>query len=218
MGGDAGGAVTDWRNAARSALAKECLRIEKAGGSVREFLREAGFISPWGTWWRLQKEELGRTDVQIRDGKGGNGMRKITLEAKKQAVEIAIGGGNPLPYLKQCGSRNPEALWGMIKRDLKKADPEKYAQIPARIGGRKKEEENMEQETRQEEELAARPVNCGEFNVTAVRDNELGRFEWDEKDLVMYWRSNAGDELCLAPEEWRKLAESLPKVMEIFGI
>lgn len=57
-------------------------------------------------------------------------MKKVTLEQKKKAVEIAIGGGDPQKFLKECGSANPSAHWYYIKKTLKEKDPEKYAQIP----------------------------------------------------------------------------------------
>ena len=57
-------------------------------------------------------------------------MTKITLEQKKKAVEIAVSGGNPLEYLKKCGSKKPDGLWYTIKESLKKVDPETYAKIP----------------------------------------------------------------------------------------
>lgn len=113
----------------RQRLALECVEIEDAGGSVREFLKMRGFISPWGTWYRLQKEELGRTDSQITDGKGGHDMKKIALADKKKAVEIAIGGGDPLEYLKKCGSKNPQALWYVIRKNVQEAEPETYARL-----------------------------------------------------------------------------------------
>lgn len=112
------------------------MEVEKAGGSVREFLAEQGCISPWGTWHRLQKEELHRSDSQITDGKRRENMaRKITLEQKKKTVQIAIEGGDPLEYLRQHGSKNPSGLWWTIKNDVKAADPELYAKIP-RLDGR----------------------------------------------------------------------------------
>lgn len=125
----------------RLQLALECLEIEKAGGSVREYLRECGCISPWGTWHRLQKEELGRNEYQITDGKGGEDMNKITLEQKKKAVEIALNGGNPLPYLKECGSKTPDKLWYVIKKNLEQVDPEKFNRLPARVNAKKEEEQ-----------------------------------------------------------------------------
>ena len=116
----------------RNELAATCVRIEKAGGSVRDFLKDLGFVSPWGTWHRLQKEELKRKDYQITDGRGAEEMRKITLEDKKKAVEIALSGENPLSFLKECGVANPSASWAYIKKTLKEVDPEKYAMLPSR--------------------------------------------------------------------------------------
>ena len=57
-------------------------------------------------------------------------MAKITLEQKKKAVEIAVSGGNPLDYLKKCGSARPDGLWYTIKENLKKVDPDTYAKLP----------------------------------------------------------------------------------------
>ena len=120
----------------RMRLALECAEIDEAGGSVRAYLASKGFISPWGTWYRLQIEELGRKNTQITEGKGGHDMRKVTLEQKKEAVKIALGGGDPLAYLKGIGSKQPSALWWTIKKGLQEADPEAYAKLT----GVKKEE------------------------------------------------------------------------------
>lgn len=204
-----------WLNADRSALANECLEIERAGGSVRDFLRCAGFISPWGTWWRLQKEELLRKSNQLTDGKGGELMRKITLEQKQKAVEIAIGGGDPLAWLNECGSKNPQALWYAIRKTLKDANPEKYGQLP---GSEKEEPEMVEKIEETVKETVEIRSDVFDVEVIAVRDPALGRFSWEEKPGVMYWRTDDGEEVCLTPDEWRKLAERLPKIMRVLGI
>ena len=52
----------------RHQLALECQEVERLGGSVRDFLRGRGAVSPWGTWYRLQIEELGRKNAQITEG------------------------------------------------------------------------------------------------------------------------------------------------------
>lgn len=116
----------------RRLLACKCAEIEKSGGDVREFLRSQGFISPWGTWFRLQKEELGRKDWQITDGRGDEKVRKLTLKDKESAVEVALNGGNPLRYLKDHGAANPSASWAYIKKTLKTVDPEKYDRLNAK--------------------------------------------------------------------------------------
>lgn len=244
----------------RKELARSCARIDAAGGSVREFLKGLGFISPWGTWFRLQKEELGRKDHQITDGRGNDEMKKVTLEQKKKAVDIALSGGNPLDYLKEIGSKQPAALWYAIKKVLKEADPEKYGKLPARANAAEPEvwkpkaepvttccapstmegvevpdelpEEdepvkpevvltiNREDLTRVFDEtphVIMRPVNYDGFEVMALKSPDTGfRFQSDPRYGVMTWNTVSGDEVSLTAEEWHKLADELPKVLQIF--
>lgn len=117
----------------RSVLALECVEIERAGGSVRDYLRERGFISPWGTWYRLQKEELHRKEHEITYGRENTMATRVSLEQKKKAVQIALDGGNPFDFLSDCGSKEPAGLWWTIKQNLKKVDPETYAKLPAML-------------------------------------------------------------------------------------
>ena len=229
----------------RELLARKCVQIEKAGGSVREYLQSCGCISPWGTWFRLQREELGREKCQITDGKGGAEMRKITLADKKKAVEIAISGGNLLPYLKGCGSKNPSAAWFAIKSTLKETDPETYGKLPDLR--KVKEEPEIEEPAREDPEEAITVSDamsgiqeaadeffgkceemgiCTErkepgrqFDVLSIRETETGEtFSYDPKCGVMEWRTEAGDEVIMHPDHWRGLAEKLPRVLQILGI
>ena len=79
-------------------------------------------------------------DVKQRREKSGfvkedSEMRgKITLEQKKKAVEIALGGGDPRDYLKACGSKNPDAHWYYIKNKLKDTDPGTYYALIGPVG------------------------------------------------------------------------------------
>ena len=223
----------------REALAHRCNRIDLAGGSVREYLHGLGCISPWGTWFRLQLEELHRPRYQITDGRGCDEMRKITLADKKKAVDIALNGGNPLVFLKEIGSKQPSALWYAIKKTLKETDPETYEQL----AGPKEEEAEPAQEkpeeilpendpgeaaaddygyrafVKEEKLRAVRPVNYGGFDVMALKDPETGdSFVWDDKHGRMDWRNCVGEEVSMTPEAWHKLIKTLPQIMEIFGI
>ena len=116
------------------AILERCLLLEKAGGDILGFLRGQGFLSPRATWFNYQREWLERKPAHFTDGKpkGEMNMSKITLEQKKNAVKIAVGGGNPLTYLKQIGSKNPSAAWYMIKKQLQIADPETYEKLQKR--------------------------------------------------------------------------------------
>ena len=115
----------------REELARCCLEVEQAGGNVLTFLKECGYVSTWGTWYRLQIEELGRKKDTVTGGRGENTMNRITLEQKKKAVQIAIDGGDVIGFLKKCGSKNPSAHWCVIKKNLKDADPEAWAKLEA---------------------------------------------------------------------------------------
>ena len=117
----------------RALLAEECLQIEKSGGDVLDYLKSKGAVSPWGTWFRLQREELGRQMCQINDGKGRKRLMRLTLDDKKKAVQIAVDGGNPLNFLRELGSSNPCDCWKKIKKGLEQADPELYAKLPERL-------------------------------------------------------------------------------------
>ena len=61
----------------------------------------------------------------------------VNEEQRKHAVEIALSGGDPRPFLSDCGSKNPEKLWSDIRIRLRKTDPVTYDKLPARIHGAK---------------------------------------------------------------------------------
>lgn len=114
----------------RRKMALECLEVERIGYSVLDFLREQGAISPWGTWWRLQVEELGRARYQIRNGKENKMAKKnvLTPEVRTDAEKMIEAGRDPKQiqaYLAEHGSKNPSAHLYAIKNSMKKkAGPE----------------------------------------------------------------------------------------------
>lgn len=215
----------------REELAMECDRLDKAGGNVRGFLRSLGYISPWGTWHRLQKEELHRDENKITEGKGKVEMGKLTLEQKKQAVEIAISGGNPLDYLKGIGNQNPSAAWYYIRKTLKDADPEKYALL------KKEPKEDVEPSQAGQETVQAaneKPVTCcarstrkgvevpdelpeDEDVVTGIR-TKCGEFRISNNGFMYFGGNEKGDELEMPVKTWLIFATDLPRVMKKLGI
>lgn len=109
----------------RRKMALECLEVERIGYSVIDFLREQGAISPWGTWWRLQVEELGRARYQIRNGKENKMAKKnvLTPEVRTDAEKMIEAGRDPKQiqvYLAEHGSKNPSAHLYAIKNSMKK--------------------------------------------------------------------------------------------------
>lgn len=82
--------------------------------------------------------------------KEGSSLRKVTLEDKKKAVQIAIDGGDPREYLgKLC--KAPDAMWSSIRKALKDSDPEAFAKLPRSIKGTKKEAPKPHKEEEAEE-------------------------------------------------------------------
>jgi hypothetical protein len=218
----------------RHQLALECVKIEKTGGSVRDFLRQQGCISPWGTWYRLQREELGRTDAQITEGKGDESMKQIRLtdDQKAQAVKIAIAGGDPRNYLRDCGSKAPDVMWQSIRAKIMAEDPETYEKLPKRIPrvGKKKQEvelvydPSIAEEYRQEQaEDAGRkepePGNVPDLKLKAIAAEGIaGRWTTDGK-MIRLRNSETNDSIAdMTPLEWEAAAAELPEVLRLFGM
>lgn len=234
------------RNRRQMALA--CLEIERAGLSVLDFLQDLGAVSPWGTWWRLQVEELGRERHQIRDGKGVNDMKKLTLENKKKAVEIALGGGNYLDYLKKCGAGNPSASWTYIKKCLQAKDPEKYEQLmavkkqekpaepaedplkdfePVVFQGKEYEKaekaEQKEPKTEQKAEKTSGKRRKADPKLKIREaDGAVGTWQrgYETITFILPGQRNGEEdmEIEMTPTEWMILAAELPHVLKLFGM
>ena len=167
-------------------------------------------------------------------------MRKVTLEQKKKAVEIALAGGDCLGYLKSIGSKQPAALWYKIRQDLKEAEPETYEKLPERIGAKPKEPKTVNADEygnvvfddkgifplQQDEEITddepshflaedvLQETEEDDLEITAIRNKLLGRFQFDENYDVMVWNSPYGDEVVMDAEHWWKMADLLPRVLQ----
>ena len=228
----------------RAALAHKCERIEKAGGSVLDYLRSQGCISPWGTWHRLQREELCRKDYQIRDGKGNELMKRYTAEQKQKAIDIALSGENPRPYLRSIGCSKPDALWHTIKKALKESDPETYARIPnfqqkINVGAEALMGAIPEGETvttccarstakgvEVPEDIGSDPTTVrmsgmmenlyDGLTVTGLK-TDYGEFRLSNNGYL-YFGANQHDELEMPAEIWQRFAADLPRIMGLLGI
>lgn len=102
--------------------------------------RAKGGYDFYCSWKCLRVDEMKRKTKQkpvpAKQKKGVNKMsqNKLTREQKGKAVEIAIGGGDPLVYLKECGAKNPAAAWWYIKKTLATKNPQLLEKIPEKIG------------------------------------------------------------------------------------
>ena len=67
------------------------------------------------------------------------GAKKLlTTEQESHAVWLAISREDPRPYLKECGSKDPQQTWNKIRNNLKASDPETFAKLPRVIGHKRR--------------------------------------------------------------------------------
>ena len=140
----------------------------------------------------------------------------VNEEQRKHAVEIALSGGDPRPFLSDCGSKNPEKLWSYIKTCLRKTDPVIYDKLPARIHGAKPGPKTAKVETPEIPKRA--PMQYDGYTVCCVESKTFGRFFWDRDHNHLDWTTAEGEEVSFTPTGWRKFLEEIPKVAAILGV
>ena len=161
-------------------------------------------------------------------------MRKLTLEHKKKAIQIAVDGGNPFDFLEECGIHNVAEVWSKIKQNCKEMDPDTYKKLPKRLPQRERkteapkvekivlvEDPSIAEEYRAEQaakQKASGPVRYDGLDITAVRHPELGEFYYDKKFNSIDWRTEGGDEVSMGPVFWKRLLVELPRIMTILGV
>lgn len=162
-------------------------------------------------------------------------MTKITLEQKKKAVEIAINGGNPLEFLKKCGSCAPDKTWWAIKDKLKAKDPELYAKIPDM---RKKTEPvatvkvdgpiRIQTETPEKVEVetvgtlpdATHPVVFDGMTVREI-EGSFGRYRRSDVSKEIYIDfefKDINDTISMTVDQWRLFQTEMERAAAILGV
>jgi len=70
-----------------------------------------------------------RADEQRKET---NKMKKLTEDQKKKAIEIALAGTSPIPYLENdCGILNGSVCWKNVRNRLKDNDPKTWEKLNA---------------------------------------------------------------------------------------
>ena len=134
----------------RLEVLKGMMEAVSEGKNAYDYLKSMGYADPKDTLRRLRitakeeapkiyrkMEKMGLLD--LRKGHSGKGVdrmsqNKLTREQKGKAVDIAIQGGDPLAYLRECGAKNPTAAWWYIKKTLATKNPQLLEKIPEKIG------------------------------------------------------------------------------------
>lgn len=166
--------------------------------------------------------------------KEGAHMRKVTLEDKKKAVEIAISGGDPREHLgKLC--KAPDVMWSAIRKALKDSDPEKFAQLPKSIKGSKKEAkaddeapegspaeaaEEPAEPKEPEEPKISRPVVYDSMTIREV-EGDFGRYRRSDVRGTVYidFEHREGcDTISMTVEQWKCWRNELERAAAILGV
>ena len=149
------------------------------------YKRGNNFICSWGCIRKYDRKEA--------DGMQGKAI--LTDKQKRKAIEMALNGESPLPYLKECGAANPTTTWQSVLNWAKKnCDRDVYEELPKSFGQPKKANG-----------VDVPPQKPGEPKPPAEPKVEL---VYDESIAEEYRREHP--ELYPQPEEKVKAVEPLP--------
>ena len=173
---------------------------------------------------------------------------KLTKEQKQRAVQIALEGGDPKPYLAECGSKAPGVMWYSIKQDLMGSDPETFDKLPKIIRAKpekkpeKKPEisaaeamDNMQDAADEffgkcedmglkiaetEEPKITKPLNYDGMTVRAV-EGDFGSYHFQEingKQWIDYDDKECANQLSMLVDQWRGFLKEIRHAGEILGV
>lgn len=177
--------------------------------------------------------------VRAKKGSKRKMEQKLTYEQKKQAVQIAIDGGDPLAFLAKCGSANPVKMWGHIRGIMKEKEPELFAQIPDRRVAKKAPEQvpvvkvngplRIETPEAKKVEVVETPekpkqiYNPVSYDGMVIREVEglFGRYRRSDIHNSVYidFESTEGLEtMSFTVEQWRSFGKEFAKCARILGV
>lgn len=166
-------------------------------------------------------------------GEDKTNMAKLS-ERSREAVNVALAGGDPKKYLEDHGSKNPGAAWYSITHQLKEEEPETYQKLKSPKTFTEGEEvahqvEHPEAHTTLIDaddesitvETIRKPLAYDGMTVTAVM-GKYGRYSLDSMTTrgktYLDYTSQDGDELSMTVEQWRAFLAELKHAGEILGV
>ena len=181
---------------------------------------------------RINLKQVKETDMK---------NHKLTLEQKKRAIEMQKEGKDPIPFLKECGAKNPYAALDYIKKTLgKKEVPEKAkvvypvaaetvetpegGWVPAKEVYREekkpepKEPEEVDLKAPDQEETEM--VDCNGFGIQQIKSHKSGiSYEYMEErnELAVTFNIHVGS-VVMTPLEWEKFSHEVVRAMVLMGV
>lgn len=236
----------------RMRIARECLKIERKGGDVLAYLLTENYYTPRATWIHLQREFLRRKPHECKDGKpkkeekrGVNNMA-LTNEQRLKAAQIAIDGGDPRPYLEECGIMNTTGTWWTVKEWVRKNHPEMAEKIPdklkpadeylkvrpdkglpkektttVKIDGALKietpEGNKVEVVETPEKPKITKPLMHSGKKVIGLQ-GDFGTYFFKEKFGIIDFDGNDSEEVSYTIDEWRNWMKEIRVVFQLMGV
>jgi len=122
-------------------ILKKCLEIENEGGNVLAYLVSEDYMSPSGTWYRMQKEMLGRKHPKSgrpkKNGETKEQMQdRLRREQIRKIVQAAEEGKSIRNALHNMGYREPnyqDQKYSFLREYAEKWEPELYAKMPEKL-------------------------------------------------------------------------------------
>lgn len=126
-------------------------------------------------------------------------MRKFDKEKEKMNKKVDTAPAKRPGRPKKTETPAVLKVDGPLKIETPEANKVTVAEIPEKPKGKK-------------------PVSFGDYEVTAIRHPVLGEFYYDQKFNRIDWRTPEGDEVSMAPENWRAFTKAIPEIMGVLGV
>ena len=149
-----------------------------------------------------------------------NGKMKLTKEQREKAVQMALEGKSPLPYIQECGVNNPSCSWYSIKAYLKRTDPGRLAKVNAALYPGKKPE-TPEEHMRVPAEIPEDAAPCDppfEYKTIGI-STAVGEFRYDKRHGYIDWDPlDNSDTVSLQVAEWDEFMKIWPHVLKVLEV
>lgn len=126
-------------DAEKQAFVMECLRIEKQGGNVQEYIAQNWpSYTPRATWYNLQKTYLGRNVNQLTEGKPKIERKEVNIMRKRRDMNVVLdeilkvieAHGDPIAWFEKEGYAFPFSGWSNLKKWAQTIRPDDYEKLP----------------------------------------------------------------------------------------
>ena len=192
--------------------------------------------------WRFKRNHIfycTYSCLKLSD-EGVKEMAKITKEQKQKAVDIALDGGDPVEFLKECGSMAPDQMWTYIKKTLKAKEPEVYAKLLLKAVDKAptvkfedvkkaimetpqiKVDGPIRIETKEPAQVEVLTVGTPvpppfEYKTTGI-STAVGDFQYFRKNGYLDWTDLNGETVSMNLDEWREFMKIFPFVLKTLEV